>query len=690
MLLNRRGIRDSASGPARSVSRAQFQSAMIRRPQSRCLPANRLLKSSVTFDSAYSQFENTSLQQRRHSDDVVLPPVHSPVKNVSSGRRLGPRGKLPTVKGDEAARSKVCWYHEDGALNLQALLNLTHKHSCPRTQTYYARLEKLKARGWTQPKGDPSPRYDDPRLIPLQHDPELTPKSQESLLNLLLSTDDLTEHELEEIARYISDPPGEDSTCTSRSCLRTSACPKSDKKSKRSKGSYRESAGSKSVRFRHTSTSTRTQEQATSPQASPLSGSPRPRTAPSSRSQFSPSPVPRPRKFSDPFHVASPPASLSPRVLGSPDEVAYLHDMESSPEVPASPEHILQPKVTYYDESGEEIEEDIQTRDPAREGRGTQGRATLCDDAASCPEEFPPSDSERLYPVSEADPPDPLSELDTPRVTPDPADAHESQQSQSCPADLTSAHAGDDSMSESCDSPREVVSTHPTSPNEDDTDMKHCSTSASRDQDISPSPLKEVPYERPKSEIPEPHESSTPGPETPRPESAPPEQSRSHTRRKSRPKSSKRPKSSRSDSRPTQVAPKSSSTDHRSEKKPQKPQHPQTLPDASADTRPHPERSEPSRDYPHDIPIFSLSRGQLQAVPPYSPRIQTPDSPDLDPEPGDLTGSAQGQPQGCSVQEPPGSSLDNAPQAGRGRGKDHRMKVWLTRTAWNRDVECPE
>ncbi|XP_076464504.1 uncharacterized protein LOC143296451 [Babylonia areolata] len=713
-MLTRRGGRDSASSStsrSRPVSRAQFKSVVHGHPKSQRLPANRLTtttKPPMTFDTPYSRYEHTSPDRHlRHSDDVVLPPVHQQqpgVRTSASARRPAKRGprKLPTVKGDPGPR-RLAWYHEDGSVNLQALTALVNRHTFPRTQSYFDRLEKIKSRPWPPPPLSPPPLSDDERLVPLRFaddDDELTPRKRaerDSLLNLLLNNaDDLTEEELEQIVKYISDQP--DAESTPRSCLRKCQRSKSavEKKKKRSRQSSQERSRSKSVRFKHASPS-RSAEMS-GPECAHLLESPRPHSAPSPRADTSPNPLSLTRRPSDPFHVPSP--APSPRVLGSPDEVAYFEDMEPPPEIPASPELIPEPKITYYDESGEEIEEEIQTKDPVKDHDSVEDRATSCEDAATCPDQSSPPESSRRpeTPLSEADPAEHLPELDTPRVDRDTVDAQERPQSELQSTDSASPRPEGHSISECSDAPNQTVSPRPESPGEYATTEQQCSEPPSNDEDaLSSSPKEDVPNtsekENPTSSLPAEDVHDTPEkekpmsspPGTPRPESAPAEQS-PRASRKSRPKSAKRHKSARSDSKSADRGQQSPSTDRaREEKNPH--QRPPKTQDASAATRPPPERSEPAKEEPQPIPVISLTRGQLAAIPPYSPRIQSADSPAPEPQPKDLTDSVRGQ-------HSPGSStlqgVESVPDsAGRGgtRGKDNRMKIWLTRTAWNRQVE---
>lgn len=96
-----------------------------------------------------------------------------------------------------------------------------------------------------------------------------------------------------------------------------------------------------------------------------------------------------------------------------------------------------------------------------------------------------------------------------------------------------------------------------------------------------------------------------------------------------------------------------------------------------------------------------MTRGQLPSVPPrsQSPLVQASDTLPL--------GSAEGQPQDNAADSLPaeGSSPSNTTreadassslicsastrEKGR-RKKDERMKIWLTKTSWDRHVECVE
>ncbi|KAK7103965.1 serine-rich adhesin for platelets-like [Littorina saxatilis] len=677
MMLSRRLPSKGPAPQPGSVSPAQFQTAVESYHPLR-QPANRLVKPLMTSDD-YSLFENTSRRGRR-SNDVTFPPVHrAPLKSYGNPRRSakrGPHSNLPNMKGKGGNHRRIAWYHEDGSINLEALNLLgQHRQSFPRSQSYYERLHKMNTnKSW--PQGAQQQLMHDENLMPLLlNDDELTPRrraERDSFLAALLKADDLTEEELDELAQYFLPGDSEaESAEPAASCMKSSPRSKANTQKKKKKTvkskagqgtvSPNQSPRSKSVRFL---------------QSSPLSGvsentSPRPQ---SSVAQYRSEPKP-----SDPFHVAS------PRSVDS-DDTAYLCDLESPPENPASPELIPQPKVTYFDDEGEEIEEEIFQEHKEREGDHEKGRSFKREASSQWNSESSRSESDRrrLSPVPESDPStsEHLPDLDTPRVN---------RETEPTKASPRSSHVSDDSprpqgLSDSSDSPRQSSGARSSATQKETSSQsteKEPNDGAKGDENqLNSSLTRQVLSTRASVET------ST--------QSA--EDHSDQQSKKSRPKSAKRGR--KSNSRP-QPVPQDDGSASETENAERTKLLLQSGPpeDALHDTAVSPSRAATSyeEEEPPPIPVISLTRGQLSSVPSRPPRIETADTQLLDSakaQPSEGTGASES----LQVEFSPRSSTlaggDSGSSDGsktnpkkKSRKKDNRMKIWLTRTAWNRPAE---
>ena len=594
---------------------------------------------------------------------------------------------------------KTIWYHDDGSINLQALATLVQRQSFPRSQSFYDRLKSIHNGTGAAGKHDHD-RDDLTKLVPLQllREDQLTPRrraERDSFLATLMSDEDLSEEQLDRIALYLlpeeEDHIDDDDDSTPRSCLKKSPRPKSAagkttaKNDKTVKGkSPQQSPRTKSVRFTQSSPPPLASQ---SPPPLLLDESPRSPSLPSTR--------PVARRPSDPFHVASP--LDSPRPLGSPDEVAFLRDIESPPLVPASPEPITEPKVTYYDDEGEEIEEEIPHKDQASETNADEEAAVP--DEVICPDGSSRSNS-AMSPEPESEVPEHLPDMDTPRVDRDVAAAPAGDRpGQSTGSDSSSPRPQGQSLSDSSESPRPSQSTR--------------RKTAAETADHSPSPRscgdsgsqKDISVDTSTAQPPRPPDQAA-VPIKPRPDSAPAIGGSSPARDvdkypgKQRPKSAKN-RSRRSLSRSKSVVkdPELASETKETGKDPTSGGDEGSSP--KGDTTGVEEEEE---EEPPPIPVISLTRGQLPPVPARSPRIQqgsTCDTPSSalpqpksasqeEPEPADSLRVQVHSPRSSTLQGADSSSVDTgtASVERRVRRKDDRMKIWLTKTAWDRHVEC--
>ena len=662
-------------------------------------------------------------------------------RSVAAGTR-----KLPRVKTRTSGR-KLALFHEDGTVNLEALAHLGKRQSFPRTQSSYDRLGRIGNRTQRPPSAAAaaakrSSRSDVDGLIPLQFvdDDQLTPRrraERDSFLATLLKADDLTDEELNEIAHYLIPDDleqQEEEESTPRPCLKKSRPrPKSAVVKAKGKGtamnsrSLDQSARPKSVRFLTMSPL---------PLSEPRESSPPPPPSLPLRPQSSPGPSRSELKPSDPFHVASP--LPSPRSLDSPDEVAYFHRIDSPPPLPASQELMPEPEVTYYDDAGEKIEEEplrsvhgsdrekaggVHGSDGEKgggEGEGEGGGEGEDEGEGEGPGQCEESSSPRpagstprsesskrsASPASAPDPP----ERDIPEPPDTPRGEREAVATQSSPRSDTPSGVSSSASPrqpglpgssqstprQSSPPPRSQSPTprESTSPN---SDVKLPSGDSPATEGTSPCSSSTAP--RPdssaQSDVASPSPPTVPGSESaPNEESPPPRPSK-----KLRPKSGKRKKS------PPEGLPKPAeqkdlpAPQERSEKETSpRPEQSESPPQGSPAS---PRHSPPVQEEPLSIPVISVTRGQLPSVPPrsQSPLVQASDTLPL--------GSADGQPQDNAADSLPaeGSSLPNTTreadasssvvcsassrEKGR-RKKDERMKIWLTKTSWDRHVECVE
>ena len=611
--------------------------------------------------------------------------------------------KLPGMKNRTSGR-KVALYHDDGTVNLQALAHLGKRQSFPRTQSYYDRLERIRSQVQPPPAAKKS---DQDNWVPLQlvDDSQLTPRrraERDSFLATLLKVDDLTDEELSEIAHYFilddleEEEEEEEEESTPQSCLKKSWRPKTAGRKK-----TKCQARPKSVRFLPASSL---------PLAEAI-GSPRPRSSPSPRSDPKPS---------DPFHVASP--LPSPRPLDSPDEVAYFPRIESPPQVPVSPELIPEPEVIY---AGEEIEEeracdDQASREENGEGEAPRSQEERARDVQASSEEkgegVAPG-SQEPFPLSAGSPrsesskcsTSPASEPDPPTHVPEPADTpridRETVATQSTPR-------CESPSSSTSDSPRQQ-GLYGSSQSSRHSSPPQPPSQGPRQRETSPRSVGKARADSPATEESSPRLSTWQRPDSSAESAVSPSSPTSaHTeftpnKDSSRPSEKLRPKSSKRKKSSPECLSKLTAQDNLAAPQ-ERPEtdtspRPEQSEDASRDSQASPDYAPSVKQEPLPIPVISVTRGQLSPVPlrPRSPLAQSSDTQPLDsaeyepqdnyttesvraevsPLPNVMRGAGTSSPMNCS---------HSSQEKGRRKNKDERMKIWLTRTSWDRHVECVE